>query len=880
MDNRITLQNSTLFELSDGSLFYRVVRGTVYLFAVEHLKSGMDSSRTEIATYKPGDIILSLPPVRSLRFVLSGTLDSQIEPAGMELFDGSDGDALLTKTLATVSGLLRRGLSQKVSFPDVLEAQDREAAIKEFAETLADDLLAVRAADAYDEKLFFMQRQADAEKAYDHSLKEIRSVLEEEESYSTAAEDTEVIVQVAQLVAQYDNIPLQPIQGKSYNGNDGLSELIKDNNLRMRALDLRDGWWKTESGAILGYYKESGIEPCALLPEKNGGYLCVVPQLDKRFKINKKNIQFISRHAIMFYKPLGSEQVSVRDVIKFAFSSRKTSKDVMLFLTLGILSAVVGLLIPALTRMFVDSAIPQSANNLVMHLTFLVLLCTISAGIFDIIKVLAMTRVGTREDFLLQSSIMDRLLKLPVNFFKHYAAGDLAQKVLTVTQLSAMVFGSLLLSVMTCVFASVYLIQLFHYSKYLVKWAVFFSFIPIIVTVILAYFKLKWNNKIIPLTSKISGTLFEIVSGINKLILTASEKRAFSLWARLFSRQQSYVSRASNSDIVFATMNEIYPLFVTFCMYALFMSALKAGKMDPLSTGSFLAFMASLTAFQTSLATTSTTLIESIMIIPMYKEIKVILDALPEVQEAKPSIAKCSGAIELSHISFRYDPNMPLLIDDLSMKIEPGEFVALVGESGSGKSTLMRILLGFEKPETGSVFYDNQDLASFDAGSIRRKMGVVLQNSGVMQGSIYSNIVGGSPLPMEDAWRAADAVGLGDVIRELPMGMQTMVTAGGSTFSGGQRQRLVIARAIVHNPSILILDEATSALDNLTQAQVKESLDALKVTRIVVAHRLSTIINADRIYVLNHGRIEESGTYDELMAKGGFFAELAKRQQA
>ena len=880
MDNRINLQNSTLFELADGSLFYRVVRGTVYLFAVEHLKSGMDSSRTEIATYKPGDIILSLPPVRSLRFVLSGTLDSQIEPAGMELFDGSDGDALLTKTLATVSGLLRRGLSQKVSFPDVLEAQDREAAVKEFAETLADDLLAVRAADAYDEKLFFMQRQADAEKAYDHSLKEIRSVLEEEESYSTAAEDTEVIVQVAQLVAQYDNIPLQPIQGKSYNGNDGLSELIKDNNLRMRALDLRDGWWKTESGAILGYYKESGIEPCALLPEKNGGYLCVVPQLNKRIRVTAKNVQLISRHAIMFYKPLGSEQVSVRDVIKFAFSSRKTSKDVMLFLTLGILSAVVGLLIPALTRMFVDSAIPQSANNLVMHLTFLVLLCTISAGIFDIIKVLAMTRVGTREDFLLQSSIMDRLLKLPVNFFKHYAAGDLAQKVLTVTQLSAMVFGSLLLSVMTCVFASVYLIQLFHYSKYLVKWAVFFSFIPVIVTVILAYFKLKWNNKIIPLTSKISGTLFEIVSGINKLILSASEKRAFSLWARLFSRQQTYVSKASNSDIVFITMNEIYPLFVTLCMYALFMSALKAGKMDPLSTGSFLAFMASLTAFQTSLAATNTTLVESIMIIPMYKEIKVILDALPEVQEAKPSIAKCSGAIELSHISFRYDPNMPLLIDDLSMKIEPGEFVALVGESGSGKSTLMRILLGFEKPETGSVFYDNQDLASFDAGSIRRKMGVVLQNSGVMQGSIYSNIVGGSPLPMEDAWRAADAVGLGDVIRELPMGMQTMVTAGGGTFSGGQRQRLVIARAIVHNPSILILDEATSALDNLTQAQVKESLDALKVTRIVVAHRLSTIINADRIYVLNHGHIEESGTYDELMAKGGFFAELAKRQQA
>ena len=882
MENKITLQNSTLFELSEGSLFYRVTKGTVYLFAVEHLKSGMDSSRTEIATYHPGDIILSLPPLKALRFVLSGTLDSQIEPVGMDLFEGPDGDQLLTKALAAVSTLLRRGLSQKVSFPEILAAEDREAAVKDFAESLVFDLVAIRAADSYDEKIFFKQRQADAEKAYELSLKEIESVLDEKEgdSLGTVEEGTAPVVQVAQLVAQYDHIALKPLQGKSYTDKEGLSELIKDNNLRMRALDLKKGWWKTESGAIFGYCRDNNIEPCALLPDKNGGYLCVIPQLDKRFKINAKNVDLILNHAIMFYKPMGSEKVSFRDVFKFAFSSRKTSKDIQLFLILGILSAIVGLLVPALTSKFVDSAIPQSASNLVINLTFLVLLCIVSAGLFDIIKVLAVTRVGTREDFLLQSSIMDRLLKLPVNFFKHYAAGDLAQKVLTVTQLSALVFGSLLLSVMTFIFASVYLIQLYKYSKFLVKWALLFALIPLVVTFFLAYFKLKWNKKIIPLTSKISGTLFEIVSGINKLILTASEKRAFSLWARLFSRQQSYVSKASDSDIVFITMNEAYPLFVTLCMYALFMSALKTGKMDPLSTGSFLAFMAAFTAFQTALSETTATLIQSIMILPMYKEIKVILDAIPEVQEAKPSIAKCSGAIELSHISFRYDPNMPLLIDDLSMKIEPGEFVALVGESGSGKSTLMRILLGFEKPETGSVFYDNQDLASFDAGSIRRKMGVVLQNSGVMQGSIYSNIVGGSPLPMEDAWRAADAVGLGDVIRELPMGMQTMVTAGGSTFSGGQRQRLVIARAIVHNPSILILDEATSALDNLTQAQVKESLDNLKVTRIVVAHRLSTIINADRIYVLNHGHIEESGTYDELMAKGGFFAELAKRQQA
>ncbi len=880
MENRITLHNGTLFELSGGSQFYRVLQGTVYLFAVEHLKSGIDSARTEIATYKKGDIILSLPPVRAVRFVLAGTLKSHIEPVGMEVFDGPDGDELLTRTLASVSVLLRRGLSQKVSFPEVLEAEDREAAVKEFADSLADDLYAIRAADTYDEELFFTQRQIDADNAYDLSLKEIESVLDEGKTFGNLTEDASAIVQVAQLVAQYDDIVLKPLMEKSYTDRDALSELAKDNNVRIRTLDLKEGWWKTDSGAIFGYYRDKKLEPAALLPEKNGGYICVIPQLDKRFKITSENAHLIHRIATMFYKPLGTSQLSLKDLLKFAFSGRKMSRDIMLFVVLGLLSSVVGLLVPILTKMFVDSAIPQSASNLVIHLTFLVLLCIISAGIFDIIKVLAITRVGTREDFLLQSSIMDRLLKLPVIFFKHYAAGNLAQKVLTVTMISALVFGTVLLSFMTFIFALVYLVQLFHYSRYLVKWAALFAVIPIVVTFFLASFKLNWNKKIIPLTSKISGTLFQIVSGVNKLMLTASEKRAFSLWARLFSKQQTFVSRASNSDIVFTTMNEVYPLFVTICMYALFMNALKTGKMDMLSTGSFLAFMAAFIAFQTALSATSMTLMQSIMIIPMYKEIKVILDAIPEVQEAKPAITKCTGSIELSHVSFRYDPNMPLLLDDISMKITPGEFVAIVGESGCGKSTLMRILLGFEKPESGSVFYDNQDLASFDAGSIRRKMGVVLQNSGVMQGSIYSNIVGGSPLPMEDAWKAAEAVGLADVIRELPMGMQTVVTAGGGTFSGGQRQRLVIARAIVHNPSILILDEATSALDNLTQAQVKESLEALNVTRIVVAHRLSTIINADRIYVLNHGHIEESGTYDELMKKGGFFAELAKRQQA
>jgi ABC-type bacteriocin/lantibiotic exporter with double-glycine peptidase domain len=217
-------------------------------------------------------------------------------------------------------------------------------------------------------------------------------------------------------------------------------------------------------------------------------------------------------------------------------------------------------------------------------------------------------------------------------------------------------------------------------------------------------------------------------------------------------------------------------------------------------------------------------------------------------------------------------------LDDVSFSVKKGEFVAIVGTSGAGKSTLMRMLLGFEKAESGSVFYDNHDINAVDVGSIRRQMGVVLQNDTVLQGTILQNIVGSSGLKEEDAWEAARKVSFDKDIEEMPMGMFTMIPAGGMTLSGGQLQRLIIARAIIRRPNILIFDEATSALDNLTQLTVRKSLDELNVTRVIIAHRLSTIINADKIYVMREGKVVETGTYDSLMKEDGYFAQLAKRQ--
>jgi ATP-binding cassette subfamily C protein len=266
--------------------------------------------------------------------------------------------------------------------------------------------------------------------------------------------------------------------------------------------------------------------------------------------------------------------------------------------------------------------------------------------------------------------------------------------------------------------------------------------------------------------------------------------------------------------------------------------------------------------------------------VPTYERAKPILETLPEVDEMKADPGELTGELEVSHVSFRYREDGPIVLKDVSVQVKPGEFVALVGPSGSGKSTLFRLLLGFEKLEAGAVYYNGRDLVGLDIREVRRQIGVVLQNGKLMAGDIFTNIIGSSLLTLEDARQAARMAGLEDDLKAMPMGLHTVISEGGGTLSGGQRQRLLIARALVHRPRILFFDEATSALDNRTQAIVSESLDNLQATRIVIAHRLSTIMNADRIYVLQDGRVVQQGTYDELIQAEGVFADLAKRQMA
>lgn len=737
-----------------------------------------------------------------------------------------------------------------------------------------------------------------ADRNFAATLERVRGVLDSGQNdvqIDDSDYEDQYLFFAARLAAAAQHVELNAIPGKEYTvERNGIDELAKDNNIRIRQVLLRDDWWIEDNGPLLGFImdKTDGGDtavtqrgmvsgrPVALLPEGGKSYYAVDPQTGTRLFLDHETARAVSPVAYMFYRPFPNKKIGLANIIKFTSDGLRI--DIGRFAVMGLLGALVGLLIPEITRVFMDTVIPEAAKNQMLQLATLVILSTVTAGLFDLVKGLSMTRIETKSDSSLQAAVMDRVIKMPVPFFRDFTAGDLSERTLSISQIRRILSGTVLSSLMGFVFSLVYLFQLFRYNPDMAKWGLLFCLVPIVVTAFTGVLRYKCDKRVADLQGSITGTLLQFIVGVGKLNITASEKRAFGVWAKKFIEKKRLAFRSGFYDNIHTAFMSFFPVIVTMLFYVLFMTGMKEGLENGkgwFSTGSFLAFLASFTAFQAALVGMTTAIMKTIHVIPLYKRAQPILDGIPEIQVSKPSVLGLRGNIEVSHINFRYGEDTPLVLKDVSIKVEPGEFVALVGGSGSGKSTLLRLLLGFEKAESGSIYFDNKDLDSLDISSVRRQMGVVLQNGSIMQGSIYKNIVGSSLLTVDDAWDAAKMVGLDEDIRAMPMGMYTELPPGGGTLSGGQRQRLIIARAIIRKPNILLFDEATSALDNRTQAVVSESLENLNVTRIVIAHRLSTIMKADRIYVLQDGVIEESGHYSELMERKGFFYELAKRQQ-
>ena len=653
--------------------------------------------------------------------------------------------------------------------------------------------------------------------------------------------------------------------------NDRLEYLLRPHGIMRRNINLEKGWYKDSIGAVLGTRKDDG-SIVAFIPKGLSGYVYFDAPTGKWVKLSKKAEALFEDEGICFYKPFPLTKLTVRTLMRYILNTLSTADFVLVILaTLAV--SLIGLLSPKLNNLLMGTIVESESMRLLFGITIFMVCVTISSLLIRAVKTLIMTRINTKMDLSVQAATMMRVLSLPADFFKQYSAGELSSRAQYIQSLCSMLISTVLNTGLTSIFSLIYVSQIFEYAPALVVPSLLIIFTTILFSLITTFYQMKYSKKQMEIAAEESGMSYALITGVQKIKLSGAEKRAYARWSKLYAKQVELTYNPPMFLRANGAFSSIISLTGALVMY--FMSV-----QSGVSVADYYAFNTAygmVSGAFMSLAGIATTIAQFKPILEMAKP---IMDAVPEVSEGKLVIDRLSGGIELNNVSFRYNENMPLVVDNLSLKIRPGQYVAIVGATGCGKSTLMRIMLGFEKPGKGAVYYDGKDLSGIDLKSLRRKIGVVMQNGKLFQGDIFSNITISAPqLSMDEAWEAAEMAGIAEDIRRMPMGMHTIISEGSGGVSGGQRQRLMIARAIAPKPKILMFDEATSALDNLTQKIVSDSLGKLKCTRIVIAHRLSTIRQCDRIIYLEKGQIVEDGTYDDLIAKNGKFAELVERQR-
>jgi NHLM bacteriocin system ABC transporter ATP-binding protein len=691
-----------------------------------------------------------------------------------------------------------------------------------------------------------------------------------------AASGSDPLAAAFAMVAAHAGIDLSQAPRPEAGARAPLRALARANGVGLRTVLLRGDWWRSENGPLLAW-RGPDKQPVALTPSRRGAYQLWDPETGGSSPVDQASALEINAQATAIYRPLPSAIRGLAGLLRFA--SRGIRGDATMIATMAGLAAFLAMLLPIATGFLLESVAPRAELGQMLAVVGGLALAVLGAGVFDLVKALALLRLEARLESALQPALLLRLLALPVNFFRGFGTGELTNRVLSIRAMRQILASNSLLAVLSGVFALSSLAVIILYSPFLAGLSAGLVLIAAIIVGALAIGELRQERARTALRGQEDNLVIQVIQGIVKLRVAAGENRVFAQWAALFGRQKQYYRRGQYYAGVAEGITEIYPIFALLLLYfaasRLLGGSETAGR--SLELGGFLAINAAFGQLLAATMTLARTMATTLEIVPLFERLRPVIAAEPEARQGKEA-PDLSGRIELRHVSFRYGEGSPLVLDDVSLGIEPGAFVAVVGPSGSGKSTLLRLLLGFETPDRGDILYDGQSIGALDPASLRRQIGVVLQHARVTTGSIFENITSDLPYTIDDAWAAARLAGFDAEIEAMPMGMHTLLLEGSITLSGGQRQRLVLARALIGRPRIIIFDEATSALDNRTQAVVTESLASLRMTRIVIAHRLSTIARADRIFVLDHGRFAESGSFDELIAADGLFSRLARRQ--
>ena len=649
-----------------------------------------------------------------------------------------------------------------------------------------------------------------------------------------------------------------------------LEETLYQQQIFFRELKLEGRWWATCSGKILAFTTDGDV-PVILTPHFSD-YSFIDPKTGKRIYI-RKNADMIKPEAFALCYPLPDKKITIRSFIWYALKQLNIYDYAYALLAcLGV--TLLTMFTPYVNKLLFNEVIPSGDSKQLMPIAILLFSAAAGLVMVQLTRNLIVVRMKDKLEYAMQAPLMSRLLMMPTSFFKKYAPGDLSNRILTVVRLSSQITEDMLSIMLTFMFTAVLFIQFFTYGGPLLYTGIFVLGLYMLIIYIQFYYWSKVQTNVNTSISKLKGLVFSLVSGAQKIRTNGAEIRAFRHWAMAYEPSDPFSSRHPLMFTISSSLSynaRLLPMIVTM------LAAWHYG----LGLSDYIAYCSVMLIATDAVEQFQSIIKEMSLLIPEIKLCEPILQTPSEVQANTMMLKDVSGNIDISGLKFRYNDDMPYLFNGLNLKINAGDYVALVGPSGCGKTTLVRLLLGFEQPESGSIFYDQHNLDDISKPSLRQNcVSICLQDGNLVEGTIRDNILfGNTGLSDDDVWEAVRMVALEDDINRMPHGIDTYISADGQGVSGGQRQRIMIARAMIRKPKILFLDEATSALDNISQHIILKNLAKMKCTRITIAHRMSTIRECNRIIVLNNGRVAEDGSYDELMAKGGLLSEIIKRQK-
>ncbi|MFM9588491.1 NHLP bacteriocin export ABC transporter permease/ATPase subunit [Streptomyces scabiei] len=690
----------------------------------------------------------------------------------------------------------------------------------------------------------------------------------------TTAADADATYAACERVARAAGITLsEPARsGTESDRLDPVERVALASRVRIRAVRLAGSWWREDVGPLVGHRALSGA-PVALL-WRRGGYVAVQPSSGRETPVEKANAAEFEPRAVMFYRPLPERVPGPLRLMRFSLHG--TRGDLTGLLLSGLVTVLLGSLVPVATGRILGEYVPKAQEDLIVQVCLAIMLASVVSAAFLLLQNMTILRLEGRIEATLQPAVWDRLLRLPTAFFATRSTGELAGAAMGISAIRRTLAGVGPVVAQSVTVGAVNLALLLWYSVPMALAAIGMLVLVASVFLGLGLWQVRWQRRLVVLGNKLDNRAFQTLRGLPKLRVAAAENYAYAAWAGEFARSRELQQKVGGIKNLTTVLGAVYLPLCTLLMFML----LAGPARGSLSAAEFLTFNTSVTMLLTSVTQLTGAFVSAVAVLPLFEEIKPVLEATPEVRTGSTRPGVLSGALEARRLSFRYADDGPLVLDDVSFAVGAGEFVAIVGPSGCGKSTLLRLLIGFDKPVSGSVLYDGQDLGALDRSAVRRQCGVVLQHAQPFTGSILDVICGTEPYTPEEAMAAAAMAGLAEDIQRMPMGLHTIVQGNGA-ISGGQRQRLMIAQALIRRPRILFLDEATSALDNETQRTVIESTRALNATRVVIAHRLSTVMDADRVVVMEDGKVAEVGPPAQLLANpAGRLRELVRRQMA